>query len=567
MKYILKIQKLSGHDKSAKIGKINKRSGDTVKPGDTIFTIESGKGTVKYLSEYDGTLERLDISEGDTITLDQVIGEIEGTEKSRSEEKSTPAYTFGFAKPQQKNYKAEVVIVGGGPGGYVAAIRAAQNNKSVIIIEKDRLGGTCLNYGCIPTKALVSSADMLEKIKEAQNYGLDAQAPSFSLENIMKRKDEVVDTLVGGIEHLMVTHGIEYISGEAKVENATTLTVNTKKMNAVIEFEKLIIATGSSAAILDIPGADSEDILTSTELLELKEVPRSLTIIGGGVIGMEFAFIYNALGCRVNVVEYLPSILGNMDEDIAETVRVSAQEKGINLFEGFSALSITSSLDGSRIVEIKKEEKSDFIVSEKVAMATGRKANLDSLDLKKLEVELNERGNGIDVDEYCVTSNPDIYAIGDITNKVQLAHVASHMGIIAADHIVGVKNEMQLDMIPSAVFTMPEVAQAGITESCAKAQGLDYITGKFPFAANGKAQAMNETAGFVKLIADKNSRKIIGGCIAGVHATDMLSTISNIIASGLTIDEASHVIYSHPTASEGIHEAILSLDGRSIHFA
>lgn len=577
MKYDLIIEKLSGHDTTGMVGKVSKKAGDTLNCGDEIFNIESGKGTMKYTSKYKGILEELFIAEGDEIKKDQVVGKVEGelinervTSKAQpafEQGQKKPGYSFGLAKPLTKSYEVDVAVVGGGPGGYVSAIRAAQGGKKVLIIEEDKLGGTCLNHGCIPTKALVSSIDVLEKIRNAQSFGLETQEVKFSLEKIMQRKNEVVDTLVSGIEHLMTANKIEYISGRAEVKDSKTLTVKNKSVDAVIKFKKLIIAAGSKPVILPIEGADSEDILTSQDLLELKEVPSSITIIGGGVIGMEFAFIYRALGAKVNVVEYFPQILNTLDEDAADIIRTSAVQRGINIYEGAKASSIKTALDGMKIVEINENNQIKFLISEKVAMAVGRKANLEALDLEKLQVDLNEKYNGIMVDTHMMTSNPDIYAIGDITNKVQLAHVASHQGIVAADHINGVENEMSYDLIPSAIFTLPEIGHVGLTEKDAHSQNIEYIKGKFPLMANGKAQAMGETEGFVKLIADKETRKILGGTIVGVHATDMLSTISNIIASGLTIDKAVHVIYAHPTTAESIHEALLSLDGRGIHFA
>lgn len=578
MKYDLIIEKLSGHDTSGKVGKINKKTGDSLNSGDVIFTIESGKGTIKYTSQYNGVLEQLSINEGDIIKKGQIVGNVQGElieetgvakathSKSQQEQKKT-TYSFGFSKPISKSYNVDVAIVGGGPGGYVAAIRAAQGGKKVLIIEENRLGGTCLNYGCIPTKALVSSIDALEKIRRSESFGIEVGEVKFSLEKIMNRKNEVVNTLVSGIEHLMNAHEIEYLNGKAEIKDSETLTVTNKSIDATIKFQKLIIATGSKTVILPIEGADGEDILTSQDLLEIREVPSSLTIIGGGVIGMEFAFIYNALGTKVNVVEFFPQILNNMDADVAEVIRTSAIENGINIYESAKASSIKSALDGTKIVEIIENNKSKYIISEKIAMAVGRKANLESLDLTKLGVELNERCNGIMVDVHMKTSNSNVYAIGDITNKIQLAHIASHQGIVAADSINGIENEMCYDLIPSAIFTMPEVAHVGLNEKDASVQNIDYLTGKFPLMANGKAQAMGETEGFVKLIADKGTRKIIGGTIVGVHATDMLSTISNIIASGLTIDKAAHVIYAHPTTAESIHEALLNIDDRGIHFA
>lgn len=561
--------KFPGHDTTGKVGKISKKAGDAIKTGDAIFAIESGKGSIKYQSKCDGVLTELYISEGDTITKGQVIGKAEGhaPEAASVKEPKKAAYSFGLARPAQKNYEVDVVVVGGGPGGYISAIRAAQNGKRVLLVEENRLGGTCLNHGCIPTKAIISSVDALEKIKNAESFGLEVKVVEASLKKIMQRKNGVVDTLVSGIGHLMDSNGIEVINGRAVVKDKKTLAVQNKSVDALIKFDKLIIAAGSKSMALPIPGAEDDDILTSQELLGLNEVPASLTIIGGGVIGMEFAFIYNALGAKVNVVEFFPQILNNMDEDVADAVRESAGNRGIRLYEGAKAQSIRTASDGSKIVEICKDNETRYIVSEKVAVAVGRRANLDSLDLGILGVELNERRNGIMVNQHMVTSNADVYAIGDITNKIQLAHVASHQGIVAADHICGKDSSMCYEQVPSAIFTMPEIGHVGMNEKDAKGQGIEYLVGKFPLMANGKAQAMGETHGFVKLLADRETRKITGGTIVGVHATDMLSTISNIIASGMTMDDAAHVIYAHPTTAESIHEALLGLDGKGIHFA
>jgi dihydrolipoamide dehydrogenase len=316
-----------------------------------------------------------------------------------------------------KSYEVDIAVVGGGPGGYVAAIRAAQNGSKVLIIEENKLGGTCLNHGCIPTKAIVSSIDALEKIRHAESFGLEVGDVKFSLEKIIERKNNVVSTLVSGIEHLMNVHGIEYLSGKAEVEDSETIKVKNKSIDATIKFRKLIIAAGSKPEVLPIEGADNDDILTSQDLLEMTKVPSSLTIIGGGVIGMEFAFIYNALGAKVNVVEFLPQILNTMDEDAAEIIRSSAVQRGINIFECAKAVSIKAAADGMKIVEINEGNSTKYLVSEKVAMAVGRKANLEALDLSKLGVELNERRNGIMVDAHMRTSNPDVYAVGDVTSK------------------------------------------------------------------------------------------------------------------------------------------------------
>jgi len=574
MLFDLVIEKLSGHNSSGKVGKINKEAGSQVNSNDVIFTIESGKGTVNFISKYNGIIENLNIDEGDSISKGQIIGQVSGEKAEEADNKNSigdntskkAAYSFGIAKPVSKNYEVDVAIVGGGPGGYVAAIRASQAGLNVLLIEEDSLGGTCLNYGCIPTKTLVSSIDVIEKIKRADEFGVEVGQIKISMQKIMDRKNEVVNTLVSGIVHLMETNKIEYLKGKAIVLDENTITVKNKSQDAIIKFKNLIIATGSKTFMLPIEGSENKDILTSKELLELNEIPKSLTIIGGGVIGMEFAFIYKCLGSDVNVIEFFPNILNTLDKDVISCIKESAEEKCIKIYESACAVSIKTSMDGFKIVEMKVGEETQYVTSEKVAMAVGRKANLESLDLDKLNVKLNEKKNGIEVDDYMRTSNPNIYAIGDITNKIQLAHVASHQGIVAADNISGLSKKMSYDLVPSVVFTSPEASQVGVSEKEALSKSISYLTGKFPFMANGKAQTMGETKGFVKLIADKTSRKIIGGSVVGVHAADMISTISNLIASGIEIDDASLVIYAHPTVAESIHEAILDLDNRGIHF-
>ncbi|WBW96417.1 dihydrolipoyl dehydrogenase [Oceanirhabdus sp. W0125-5] len=565
MEFKLKIEKLSGHDTEGKVGKINIKAGEYLKSGDVIFTIESGKGALKYISKYNGTIKELNIVEGQVIKKNEIIGSIEG-EEVKAAEPQKKGYTFGLAKPKQETLEPDVLIIGGGPGGYVAAIRGAQLGLDVVLIEEDKLGGTCLNYGCIPTKSIAHSVNVLNHIKHAEEYGFKVSDYEISMEKIIDRKNNVVSTLVGGIEHLMSSNNIKVIKGKAVVKDKDTITVNNKKVNATIQFKNLIIAAGSSPSSINIEGADLEGISTSKNLLEMTEVPKSITIIGGGVIGMEFAFILNELGAKVHVVEYMPKILSVLDDDVIEVVKNAALEKGIHIHEGASASAIRKTLDNEFITEITIGDDSHYITSEKVMMAVGRKANLDSLDLEKLDVKLNERKNGIAVNERMLTSNLNIYAIGDITNIVQLAHVASHQGIVAIENIAEMDVSMNYDNIPSAIFTTPEVGSTGITEREAKAKGFDYSIGKFPLMANGKALAMGEIEGFVKLIYDNTKDQIIGGSIVGAHATDMIATVSNLIGKAVTKEEASHIIYAHPTTAESIHEAILDISDRGLHF-
>ncbi len=576
MKKELVIEKLNGHDTSGVVGKISTQVGQRISTGDTLFTIESGKGVLTVKAEGDGNVVALLVEDGQKVTKGQIVGHLEYdseivSERVPQQTKATSpkagAYNFGLSKPTKRKLHVDLAIIGGGPGGYVAAIRGAQAGLKVAIIEENRLGGTCLNHGCIPTKALVNSVSVLKNIRRAAMFGLEVPSVHINFTQMMARKNQVVDQLVGGIEYLMENHGIEHFKGRAKVESENHLSVENKQIDLTLSYEKLIIATGSKASFIPIEGYDLPDILTSLELLSLEEIPKSLTIIGGGVIGMEFAFIYRALGSEVTVVEYMPQVLALLDDDVIAVVRASADEKGIRIFEDARASSIKNTLNGQKIVEIQMDGKMHYICSDKVAMAVGRKANIDTLNLESLDVELNDKRTGIAVNTHMQTSNPNIYAIGDVTNIIQLAHVASHQGIVAVDHIGGGSHTMNYSAIPGAIFTDPEVGCVGLSEREAKATGIDYLVGKFPFAANGKALVMGEQEGFVKLIADATSRVVLGGAVVGIHATDLIAIITNFVAHKKTIDECAHVVYAHPTTAESIHESILMIDDRGIHFA
>lgn len=555
------IKKLNGHDKEGKIGKINFAVGDSIKTGDVIFTIESGKGSLKYKSEYDGDLTELTIATGDVVKLNQVVGAMSGS-KGKSK---TTTYSFGISKPVKKESHAEVLIIGGGPGGYVAGIRCAQLGKKVILIEEDQLGGTCLNYGCIPTKALAHSGKVLNHIKDASTYGFNISDYTIDLKTLMKRKSEVVENLVGGIDHLMSENDIEVVFGTAVTKSENMINVTNKKIDMDISFDSLIIATGAEPASIPIEGHDLEEIMTSRDALEIESIPKSITIIGGGVIGMEFAFIFNALGSDVHVVEYAPEILMLLDQDVVDIIKESAEEKGIKIHTASAASAIHKTEDKTMITSFIKDEQVHYISSEKVMMAVGRRPRLEALDLSLLGVELNDHKNGIAVDVHMRTSKENIYAIGDITNIIQLAHVASHQGIVAAESIAGLKREMAYDIIPSAIFTSPEIGHVGITEKEARELDLNILVSHFYFAANGKSVAMNESKGFVKIIYDVNKDHLIGATIVGGHGTDMIATLTNMIHQKTSKDILSHVVYAHPTIAESIHEALLNLDGKGIH--
>lgn len=572
MKINICVDKLNGHDTSGKLGKINYNIGDEISEGDILFTIESGKGSLKVKSTITGTILEVMAKVGDVVKKGDIILIVDGVASEKSEVSSdrkskSSQYSFGISKPKKEELKVDVAIIGGGPGGYIAAIRCAQLGKRVVLIEEDRMGGTCLNYGCIPTKALAHSTKVLKHIKTAKNYGFNIPSYEIDMPRVIERKGEVVDALVGGIEHLMEANDIRVIQGTGVIQGAFEITVNTKKISALIQYDHLILATGSEVSYINIEGHNLPKVLTSKDALELQTIPKSLTIIGGGVIGMEFAFIYNALGTEVHVIEYLPEILNLLDQDVIDVVKNSALEKGIRLYTGACASGIYETENDMMMTAYQMGEKSHFIATEKVMMAVGRKARIEGIDLDLLGVDLNERKNGIKVDAFMRTSASHVYAIGDVTNIVQLAHVASHQGLVAAENIAGVPTQMHYDQIPSAIFTSPEIGHVGLTEKDADAQGRMIKVTHFPFMANGKSIAMNETEGFVKIISCPEEGIVLGATIVGTGGTDMIATLGNLIHSQTKIDDAVKVIYAHPTAAESIHEALLGALDKGLHNA
>ncbi|PRR77269.1 Dihydrolipoyl dehydrogenase [Clostridium liquoris] len=564
----VKLEKLSPGSKEGKVGKIHKTVGQLVKAGDVLLEVEGRKGNIPVKSNIEGKICSLDVEEGSRVKLGDVLFKID-VEKNNEEHKGCNESAMENIQEkccckEKDVVEGDIAILGGGPGGYVAAIQAAKLGAKVVLIEKDKVGGTCLNRGCIPTKALVRSAEVYNNIKEAESFGISIENPSVDMTKVIERKNKIVDNLVGGIEYLLNKNNIKFIKGKGKLVDNNTITIDDKTL---VKAKNIIIATGSKTCCLPIKGANFKNVITSDEALDLKELPKKIVIIGGGVIGMEFAFIYANMGVEVYVVEYFDNVLTMLDQDVIDEITNISKDKGIKLYTGCKVEEILAAEEDECIVKFNKNGEYKYVSCDKVLMSVGRQPYFENIGIENLNIELNERGKGIKVNDKMETSIPNIYAIGDVTNKMQLAHVASHQGIVAVKNILGTAEEMDYNSVPSVIFTEPEIAAVGITEKIAKEEGMDIVVGKFPFAANGKAMTYGETRGFIKIIKESSSGKIIGCSIIGPHASDLIAEVTLAVKNGLTAEQIIETIHAHPTTSEVIHEAALATEGGAIHFA
>ncbi|QRN86161.1 dihydrolipoyl dehydrogenase [Clostridia bacterium] len=453
-------------------------------------------------------------------------------------------------------------VVGGGPGGYVAAIRAAQLGAKVVLIEKEWLGGTCLNVGCIPTKALVASTSVLSDIKNAASFGIEVEGVGFDFKKMMERKDKIVSQLVGGVGFLMKKNNVDVIDGTAKLIGKNAVEVTTPDGTQTVEAENIILATGSEAALIKALSYDGKNVITSKEALSLTEVPKSMLVIGGGVIGCEFAMIYAELGVKVTIVEALDRILPMVDPEISKRMTTMLKKKRIKISTG-KLITGVEVADGSIKATLESGKE---VEAEKALISIGRTFNSKGLGLEETGVEIGQRGE-IVVDEYLKTNVENIYAIGDVTNKIQLAHVASAQGIVCVENMFkdGPAIAMKYDVVPSCIFTSPEIATVGISEAEAEEKGIEIAIGKFDFKASGKALCIGHNDGFVKIIADKATDKILGVHIMGPHATDLIAEGVLAVEKGITVEELTKTIHAHPTLSESVMEAAEAVHGMSIH--
>jgi len=460
------------------------------------------------------------------------------------------------------NESFDIVVIGGGPAGYVAAIRAAQLKAKVCLIEQNELGGTCLNVGCIPTKAIQKAAKLFSDIKNADELGIVIKDATANMSQIIEHKNKIVNQLVTGVKYLLKKNKISFLQGKARLLEKNKIEIKTQNGSQQINAAKVILAVGSNNFLPNIPGLNGSGVIDSTKALSLMEIPESMVIIGGGVIGCEFACIYNALGCKVTIIELLPSIIPNMDQDVQKFLQKQMKSQGINIIVNAKVLEVMDNKENSKTVKYLLGEKEETINVEKVFVSVGRKPNSENLGLE--EIGVNMKKGWIQVDGTMETSVPGIFAAGDITGQNLLAHVASEEGIIAAENALGLKKEMNYKAVPKTVFTFPEIGSVGLTEQEAKDAGYDVVVGKFNLQGNGKSLIAGES-GLVKIVAEKKYNEILGVHMIGPQATELIAEATLAISMEATLDDLNDTIHAHPSVSEAIKEASLDALGRAIH--
>lgn len=445
--------------------------------------------------------------------------------------------------------KADLIIIGAGPGGYETALEAASRGKNVILFNGSQLGGTCLNEGCIPTKCLCRNAEVVSLFKNSEVFGIDDLKFSVDFGKIQQRKNDVVDNLRNGVRQLLKSAKVTVIDAKASFIDSKRVEANGE----IFEADNIIIATGSVTKLLPIPGSDLECCLDSTKILNIDFIPPTLIIIGGGVIGMEFASIFNSLGTEVTIIEFAKQILPPFDSDVAKRLKQSLTKRGVKIFTGATAKEIRQDQSYECVLTFEHKGKNEEVRASHILMAVGRKPNLDNLGLDKAGIEYSSKG--ISVNRDMKTNVDGIYAIGDVNGLMMLAHMASYQGRRALNTIDNRKDHIDFDIVPSAVFTIPECGMVGKTEEQCKAEGIATLIGMSFFRANGKSLALGEPEGFCKLIFRKDDEKLIGAHIMGVEAADLAQQCADLMARGTTRNELSQIIFGHPTISEVIPAA------------
>ncbi|HLG21655.1 MAG TPA: dihydrolipoyl dehydrogenase [Candidatus Manganitrophaceae bacterium] len=465
---------------------------------------------------------------------------------------------------ENKNY--DVVILGGGPGGYVAAIRAGQLGLKVAVVEKEAVGGVCLHHGCIPSKAIIRNAEVLSLIQRSEEYGIKVENIRPDFGQAIDRSRKVIQKLYNGVQGLMKKNKVDVYSGIGKLIAPDRIEVSSAEGKKIIQGERTILATGSRVRSLPNLKVDGERIITSDEALSLRELPRSVAIVGGGAVGVEFAYVYAVYGAKVTIVEMAPSLLPLEDREVSALLERSFKKRGMEVLTGARVDSIKDR-DGAFSIQIQTEEGGREIQAERILVAVGRAPNVEGIGLEAVGVALHEKSRAIQVDERMKTNVPNLFAIGDVTTRPALAHGAMAQGVAVVEMIAGIQRPpVDLLSIPNAVYCQPQVASVGLTEEKAKSQGVAIKVAKFPFAANGKAIALGETEGFVKIVSDAQYGEILGAHLIGPEATELIGEFVLAKTVEATALELKQAVHPHPTLSEAVMEAGGAVFNEAIHF-
>ncbi len=467
-----------------------------------------------------------------------------------------------------ENFDADVIVIGAGPGGYVGAIRAAQLGLKTICVEKEYLGGTCLNWGCIPSKAMIASAERLQHVQHAEAMGVKIAGDiSVDFEKVMARKDKIVTTQRGGVGMLFKKNGVQHVEGFASFVDANTIEVEKDGKKTKLRAKNFLLAMGSSVIKLNIPGLEGgrdEGVWTSDDAVTAPFIPTSMLVLGGGAVGVEFSYVFNALGTKVTVCEMMPNLIPMMDSDLGVELGKCLGRQGIQVRTGATLEKCEKVKEGWKCT-VKKGAETEEVVVQVVLLGVGRKANIDGMNLDKIGVKLHKRGVEI-VDDTMRTHVPNIYAIGDVTGRIQLAHVASHEAQIAMANIAtNGSKKVDYKAVPNCVYTSPEVASVGLTQSEAETQGYEVTVGKFNFRPLGKAMAIAEQDGFVKIVAEKKYGEVLGIHMIGAHVTDMIAAGVAALKLEATLEVMAETIHAHPTMAEAMLEAYEDALGHAIH--
>ena len=566
------------------IVKWNKKEGEKVEEGEILLEIMTDKTSMELEAEASGYLIKVLKQDGETVPVTEVIGYI-GAEGEEAPTGSAPqaapepkaaepvaaaqpaASTSNEPKAPKGDDEFDVVVIGGGPAGYVAAIKAAQLGGKVAIVEKVHFGGTCLNKGCIPTKTFLKNAEIIEGIETAGKRGIILENDKFTIDmpKVVKLKNDIVKTLTNGVQGLLKSNDVKIYNGIGKINVDKDVVVTNDKGETVLRTDKIILAGGSKVGRINIPGIDSPKVLTSDDILDIQQIPKSLAVIGGGVVGIELGQVFNSFGSEVTVVEMMDRIIPGVDRESSETLRKELEKKGMKIL---TSTAIKEIVDNGDTLTIKVDGKDD-IVAEKALLSIGRVPDLEGIG----EIDLELENGKVKVDKYMETSVKGIYAPGDINGTRMLAHAAFRMGEIAAENAIQgnhratrleTNSSASIYTIPSAIYTVPEVAMVGLTEEQAK-EKYDISVGKFAFVGNGRALASGESAGFVKVIADKKYGEILGVHIVGPSAAEIINEAATLMKMEITVDEVIKTIHGHPTYSEALFEACADVLGEAVH--